>query len=150
MDIILEEDEAFVAKFRAQAEEVILENILRDEAGEGILVLENFEETIKRADEISEAAILKESQTLAAKSASGVLGSLRVLPRAIKSLNWLELGLALGTIIIVFGFKRVTTKVPSTLVALISMTIIAVGFDLNYQSIEDNTFGYSCSAVANV
>lgn len=130
------EDEAFVAKFRAQAEEVILENILRDEAGEGILVLENFEETIKRADEISEAAILKESQTLAAKSASGVLGSLRVLPRAIKSLNWLELGLTLGTIIIVFGFKRVTTKVPSTLVALISMTIIAVGFDLNYQSIE--------------
>ncbi len=89
----------FVEKFKPQAEEVILENILKEEAGEGILVLEDFEETIDRADEISPEAILKESQTLAAKNASGALGSLKILPRALANINWLEFVLALGTIV---------------------------------------------------
>jgi SulP family sulfate permease len=59
------EDLEYVDQFKPQAEEIILENILRDEAGEGILVLEDFKETIKRANEISEANILRESKTLA-------------------------------------------------------------------------------------
>lgn len=131
------EDLAFVEKFKPQAEEVILENILKEEAGEGILVLENFQETIDRADEISPEAIFKESQTLAAKNASGALGSLKILPRALGNVNWLEFVLALGTIIIVFGFKRITTKIPSSLVALLVMSIIAVAFNLDYRTIEE-------------
>lgn len=131
------EDMQFVEKFKPQAEEVILENILKDEAGEGILVLEDFKETIKRSNEISQENILKESQTLAAKKASGALGALKVIPRALKNINWLELILALGTIIIVFGFKRITNKVPSSLVALVVMSGIAVGFGLDYRPIEE-------------
>jgi len=131
------EDLMFVDQFKPQAEEVILENILKEEAGEGILVLENFKETIKRSGEISQENILKESQTLAAKRASGALGALSVIPRAIKNINWLELVLALGTIVIVFGFKRITKKIPSTLVALVVMSGIAVGFNLNYRPIEE-------------
>ena len=42
------EDMAFVNSFKPQAEEVILENILKEEAGEDILVLENFKETVFR------------------------------------------------------------------------------------------------------
>ena len=61
------EDVEFVQKFKPQAEEVILENILKEEAGEGILVLENFKETISRAEKISDEDILKESQTLSSK-----------------------------------------------------------------------------------
>lgn len=48
------EDLDYVNTFKPQAEEIILENILKDEAGEGILVLEDFKETIKRANKISE------------------------------------------------------------------------------------------------
>jgi SulP family sulfate permease len=131
------EDKAFVERFKPQAEEVLLQDILKEEAGEGILVIENFEETIKRADEITEQAILKESQSLAANSASGTIGALRVLPRALKSLNLLELALALATIIIVFGFKRITTKVPSSLVALIVVSTAAVAFNLDYRTIDE-------------
>ena len=47
------EDVEFVNQFKPQAEEVILENILKEEAGEGILVLENFQETITRAGKIT-------------------------------------------------------------------------------------------------
>ena len=131
------EDVEFVSKFKAQAEEVILENILKDEAGEGILVLENFKETISRANKITPEQILNESQTLAAKNASGTIGAIRVFPRAIKNINWLELILALGTIFIIYGFKRITTAIPSTLVALIVMSGIAVGFNLNYRTIQE-------------
>ncbi|XMO88091.1 SulP family inorganic anion transporter [Algibacter sp. AS12] len=131
------EDIEFVNTFKPQAEEVILENILKEEAGEGILVLENFKETINRANEISQEAILKESQTLAAKEASGALGAVKAIPKALQNINWLELILALGTIFIIYGFKRITKAVPSTLVALIVMSGIAVGFGLNYRPIEE-------------
>ncbi len=131
------DDTVFVEQFKPQAEELILENILKEEAGEGILVLENFKETINRASKISQADISKESQTLAAKEASGALGALKVIPRALQNINWLELLLALGTILIIYGFKRITTAVPSTLVALIVMSGIAVGFGLNYIPIEE-------------
>ena len=73
---------------------------------------------------------------MAGKDASGVVGAFKVLPRAIKNINWLELILALGTIFIIYGFKRITKAVPSTLVALVVMTAIAMGFSLNYQPIE--------------
>lgn len=130
------EDIAFVEEFKPQAEEVILENILKEEAGEGILVLEDFEETISRAGKITESDIEEESKALAGKEASGVLGAIKILPRAIKNIKWLELILALGTIVIIYGFKKITTAVPSTLVALVVMTGIAYGFDLDYKKIQ--------------
>jgi len=77
------EDEAYVNQFMPEAEEKILENILQEEAGEGILVLEDFTETIKRAEKITDADMAKEAATLAAKEASGVMGTFKVLPRAL-------------------------------------------------------------------
>jgi sulfate permease, SulP family len=130
------EDKAFVETFKTHAEEIILENILKEEEGEGVLVLEDFKETISRAENTTKEEVLKESQTLAGKEASGVMGAIRVFPRAIKHINWLELALALGTIIIIYGFKKITTAVPSTLVALLVMSGIAYGFNLNYRPIE--------------
>lgn len=130
------EDEEYVAGYMAVAEEKILENILKEEAGEGILVLEDFEETIRRAGKITQADMEKEAKTLAAKDASGVLGTIKVLPRALTSIQWLELILALTTIIIIYGFKRITKAVPSTLVALILVSGVAYGFGLDYRPIE--------------
>ena len=136
------EDIAYVDQFKPQAEEIILENILREEAGEGILVLENFEETIKRAGAITPAMIAKEAQTLAGSDASGVIGAVKSMRRAFTNIIWLEFILALFTIIIIFGFKKITTAFPSTLVALIVMSGIAIGFDLPYRSIEAIPSGF--------
>ncbi|SDL64356.1 SulP family inorganic anion transporter [Kriegella aquimaris] len=130
------EDVEFVEQFKPHAEEIILDNILKEEAGEGILVLENFEETIKRAKGITEDDMLKEAKTLASSEASGVIGAFKVLPRALQNINWLELILALSTIFIIYGFKRITTKVPSALVALVVVSGVAYGFGLNYRPIE--------------
>jgi len=136
------EDTDFVEKFKPQAEELILENILKEEAGEGILVLEDFKETIDRAQHITPAEILKESQTLASTEAQGVLGAIRVFPKAVKNIIWLELLLALGTIFIIYGFKRITKVVPSTLVALLVMSGVAYGFKLDYRPIEEIPLGF--------
>ena len=133
------EDVEYVNKFKPQAEEVILEGILRDEQNKGILVLEDFKETIERAKQISQEDILEKSETLAKNNASGVVGALKVLPRALRNINWLELMLALGTIFIIYGFKRITKAVPSTLVALVVMSGIAYVFKLQYQPIEEIT-----------
>jgi len=130
------EDLEYVNQFKPQAEEIILQNILKDEAGEGILVLEDFKETINRANKITEADILRESKTLAAKEASGTIGAIKVMPRALNNINWLELLLSLGTIIIIYGFKRITKAVPSTLVALVVMSSLAIAFGLDYKPIE--------------
>ncbi len=130
------EDVAYVEQFKPQAEEVLLDKILKDEAGEGILVLEDFKETITRAEKITEDDITLESQTLAGSDASGIIGTLKVLPRAIKKIDWLELMIALGTIFIIYGFKRITKVVPSTLVALLVMSILAIGLDWDYRSIQ--------------
>ncbi len=130
------EDAAYYNKFKPLAEEILLEKILKDEVGEGVLVLENFKETITRSHQISKEDILKESQTLAGKESGGVLGAIKTLPRAFKNISWLELCLALSTIIIIYGFKKITTAIPSTLIALVVVSGVAYGFNLNYKPIE--------------
>ena len=130
------EDRAYVNQYKQQAESSILQNILQDEANEKILVLEDYKQTIQKAETITEDDIAKESKSLAAKDASGVLGSFKILPRALQHINWLEVALTCGTIFIVYGFKRITTKIPSALVALVVMSLIAYLFKLPYISID--------------
>jgi SulP family sulfate permease len=130
------EDSEFVQQFQPKAEGVVLQNILKDQAGEDVLALEDFKETANLGQNISVEEIEKEAKTLAGKEASGVLGALKVMPRALKSINWLELMLALATIAIIYGFKRITKKVPSTLVALFVVSGAAIAFGLNYRPIQ--------------
>ncbi len=130
------EDKQFVEQFAPQAKALILETLLEEETGDGLFVVDNLKQAAQRFPNITEQAIYTESKTLASKSSSGTLGTLKILPRALKNMNWLELILALGTICIIYGFKKLTKAVPSTLVALVFMSAIAYGLNLNYIPIE--------------
>ena len=139
------EDAEFVKQFESQVEEVVLNRYLKDSKSkktDKILTLQDYKNATAEGESIVQADIVKESKTLAGIEASGVLGTFKVLPRALKNLNWLELILALGTIFIIYGFKRITTVVPSTLVALMVMTGISVGFNLDYKPIEEIPSGF--------
>jgi len=136
MGYYAQDDSELIASFKPQAEEILLDQILQDEADEGILVLEDFRETIRRAETITEEDILIESTALAKSSASGVMGSLKTLPRAMTRIDLVELGLAFATIFIIYGFKRVTTAVPSTLVALVVVSGAAYAVGMDYRPIE--------------
>jgi SulP family sulfate permease len=136
------EDAEYVGHFIPEAEEVILEHILQDEAAEEILVLEDFEETVRRAEGITHDDIMKEAETLAANNASGVIGSLRMVGRALNNINYVDLILGLLTIFIIYGFKRITKVVPSTLVSLLVLTLVAFFFIPDYRTIGEIPFGF--------
>lgn len=138
----VDNDQERIQSFKPQAEELIIENILRDEAEEGLLVLEDFKETIFRAEKITEEEILNEATILANKENSGVIGAIKSLPRAFRGIKYLELILALSTIIIIYGFKKITTKVPSTLVALLIVSGAAILLDVDYRRIEEIPEGF--------
>ena len=131
------EDAQFVSQFQSEAEEFVINKMIKEEVADGTLMIKHLESTISKQSDITSDLILKESKTIAGAKSSGVLGALKVLPRALQQINWLELILALCTIIIIFGFKKITTKVPSTLVALIVMSGVAFGFGLDYRPIEE-------------
>ncbi|MGB0950298.1 MAG: SulP family inorganic anion transporter, partial [Marinirhabdus sp.] len=131
-----QDDKGYINEFKPLAEEMLLDKILKEEAGEGILVLEDFKETVSRAERIQENDIMMEAATLAKSASSGVLGSIKTLPRAITNIKWLEFILAVATILIIFGFKKITTTVPSTLVALLVVSGAAYFFKLDYRPIE--------------
>lgn len=128
-------DEALVQERLPHAEEVLLEGILQEEEREGILngvlSLEQLEETTRRAQDISQEDIQREAQRQAGRQASGTVGTIKYITRPFSTpngINWYNLILALGTIIIIYTFKRITTIIPSSLAALIIMTLVAFFF----------------------
>ncbi|WP_299675000.1 SulP family inorganic anion transporter [uncultured Dokdonia sp.] len=136
------EDTTYVDTFKPQAKEVILDNILKEEKGEDILAIADFEDAIKTAKNITPDQVNTEAQSLAASNASGVVGAVKLMPKALKNIDFLELILALATILIIYGFKRITKAVPSTLVALIVVSGIAYFAKLEYRSIQEIPFGF--------
>lgn len=136
------DDIEFINEFKPEAEEVLLDKILKDEAGEGILVLEDFRETITRAEKITEAEIMTEATVLAKNESSGALGAVKTLPRALNNISWLEFILASLTIFIIYGFKYITKKIPSTLVALLVVSLGAYFLKMDYRPIAQIPSGF--------
>ncbi|MDG2425417.1 MAG: SulP family inorganic anion transporter [Flavobacteriales bacterium] len=86
--------------------------------------------------------VVLEAQGIIQSESKGVIGAIRFIPGALMSINWIELILALSTIIIIYGFKRITTVVPSTLVALIAVTLVAYFGDFIYRPITAIATGF--------
>ncbi len=125
-------DTALVAQQLPHAEEQILEKILQKEESEGVLsgVMNRADlaETTRRAELVTQEEIQEEAERLAAREAGGTVGTITYLTRPFTvpgGINWINLGLTLLTIIIIYGFKRITTALPSSLVALLLVTPLA-------------------------
>jgi len=138
----VQKDTDYVNSFVPEAEAILLEKILEEESQEGILVLEDFHETINRASQIEAKDIREEAQFLATKNSSGVVGTFRVISRLWHQINWTELLLTLLTVFIIYGYKRINKTVPSTLVALVLVTAGAIFFKVDYLPIEQIPQGF--------
>ena len=136
------EDANLINEFKPKAEAIILERILEEEAAEDILVLEDFRETVSRAEKITEDDIMREASGLARNAGAGVMGSLNMFPRALKHVNYIDLIIGLLTIFIIYGFKRITTAVPSTLVALLAVSIGTYFSGIDYRTIGTIPSGF--------
>ncbi|MGB5244817.1 MAG: SulP family inorganic anion transporter [Lutimonas sp.] len=142
MGYYAENDQELISNMKPLAEEKLLRKILVDESKEGILVLQDFRETINRAEKIQAEDINKEAISLAKGSTSGVIGSVKSLPNALGTINWLEVILAVSTIFIIYGFKKITSVIPSTLVALLIVSGVSIGFNLDYVPIQKIPSGF--------
>ncbi|UZO81696.1 SulP family inorganic anion transporter [Aquimarina sp. ERC-38] len=136
------EDTELINNYLPQGEERILNRTIKEENIDNIFVVEDLRKTLSQTENINPDEILKEAKSVAAAKTSGVLGTLKILPRSIQYINWLELILCLATILIIYGFKRVTTAIPSTLVALILVSGVAYFMNLEYRPIQEIPGGF--------
>ena len=124
------------------AEHILLDKILSVEEEKGLLVLEEFHETIQQADLVTPQAIQDEAKGLAGRQSKGVIGSLKFTPHALKNIHPTEITLCLNTILIIYLFPRITRLVPSALVAVIGVSAAAVMMDIEYTPITPIQAGF--------
>ena len=65
-----------------------------------------------------------------------------VLPRIFQNIQWIELILTLLTVFIIYGFKQISKGVPSTLVALVLVSLGAVTLGVDYVPIQQIPKGF--------
>jgi SulP family sulfate permease len=129
-----QEDTQLVDSRMVHAEEQILEGIIREEEQKGILKGVMDGSVIAATDSafasVTTLEIREEAKRQAKRQASGTVGTIKNILRPFQTngINWLNFLLAIGTIIVIYGFKRITKAVPSSLVALIIFTIVAFFF----------------------
>ncbi|MEZ4986575.1 MAG: SulP family inorganic anion transporter [Saprospiraceae bacterium] len=128
-------DEALIQQQLPHAEEQILEKIIKEEEAlgmlSGVMSIEDLEETVKRAQRVSAEEIREVASSQAKSITGGTVGTIRHLTRPFQipgGVNGYNLLLALGTIVIVYGFKYITKAIPSSLAALVLMTLTAYFF----------------------
>ena len=116
------EDSALISSYTEQAKDVIYNRILSQNGEEATLSLTDYQNVVAGAAAISSEEITKEATNLVAKNSSGVIGSIKTFSRAFKNIDKTGLIIGLLTIIIIYGFKRITKTIPSTLAALLLTT----------------------------
>src|SRR5690606_31277469 len=92
------EDQGHVDAFKPEAEQRVLDRIIHTQVEEGLPVLGNFDRTISEVERLPPEDIEKEAIAMAEGEASGVIGTIKALPRAMGQVDWLEVILALSTI----------------------------------------------------
>lgn len=129
------EDTVLVEKQLPRAEQQIVEGVIREEEQDGvfkgIMNAEVIDETSRRMETVSEGEIRERAESLVARQAKSTVGTLQLLTRPFRipnGIDWLNFALAIGTIVVIYGFKRITKAVPSSLVALILFTLVAYFF----------------------
>jgi SulP family sulfate permease len=89
------EDSKFVNNFEPNVKEVVFNRYINDAKEKSdILNISDYKKGVLELENLSEDMLSEEAKTLVAKEASGVLGAIKVMPQALKNINWLELLLA--------------------------------------------------------
>lgn len=128
------QDTELVQSRMIHAEEQILESIIREEEQKGMLkgVMDGSVITATAAafEQVSTEQVITEARKQAKRQASGTVGTIKNILRPFQTngINWLNFLLAAGTVIVIYGFKRITTAVPSSLVALVIFTLASYFF----------------------
>ena len=116
------EDEDVIESFKPQAQELIFEKFLRSEADHDVLVLQDIRETLFQAQFVTLSDIRTEAKLLAKNDSKGVTGAIMYYGKAFSMINWIDLSLALLSILIIYIFKKFPIGIPGALIALVLCT----------------------------
>lgn len=129
------DDAALVQERLPRAEEQILEGIIREQeqAGtyKGVMDGSVITATNARFQQVTNDEISDKARSLVSRQSKKVVGTFQLITRPFTTnngINWFNLLLGLGTVIVIYGFKRITKAVPSSLVALVLFTLVAFFF----------------------
>ncbi len=126
-------------KYKPYAEEILLDKILKEKAAKGILVLEDYQETVVQGQKFTSEDIDNETKSIIASKTKGVNGSLLYAKNAIKNINFTEFILTLLTIGLIYLFKRYLPKIPAQILALVVVSLSVYLFHVDAVLIQDRS-----------
>ncbi|MFC5408514.1 SulP family inorganic anion transporter [Larkinella bovis] len=154
-------DTALIEKNIPKAEANLISKIFQKDENRAISLstLDSLETRLLLAKEITQEDVLQEAVAISKSQVKSPLGALQNIGRAIKQFNVLEFLIVVSTIVVIYGFqkliaiiptrnsiigglKKITSSIPSTLVALILVSAVAVALGLKLRSIEQIPQGF--------
>jgi SulP family sulfate permease len=159
---VASEDPVMIQKNRVKAESKIMSSIFQEvKSGQAISLqdLDQVEQKIRNVKNITEAEIIKEAKAISATQVKSPMGIIKNIDKGIKNINWLEFAIVVSTVIVIYGFKwvigflpskipffnglkKISSSIPSTLVALVLVTSVAVLLKLDLKTIENIPLGF--------
>ncbi len=121
-----------------------------------ISVIESKLVEIKKISQNDVEAEAKTVSTMQVKTPTGIIKN---IDRGIKNINWLEFGFVVSTVIVIYGFKyvirwlpsrirffdglkKIASSIPTTLIALVLMSGVAMYFEFDLLKIQQIPEGF--------
>ena len=163
MGYVASEDKHLVEKNTIVAESNLMakqfQSLLKENKDVGLDNVAAIESKIEEIKKISHDEIEAEAKTVSKMQVKTPAGIIKNIDRGLKNINWLEFVFVVSTVIVIYGFKYVikllpsrikffaglksiASSIPTTLIALVLMSAIAIYFDLKLLKIQSIPQGF--------
>ncbi len=159
---VAQNDMNLIEENRYIAEANIISKIFAEgNNGDAITIkdLSDVETKLQIAKRVSEEEIIAEAQNISRNQVKSPMGIIKNIHRGIQNFKWLEFLFVISTIIVIYGFqriikvipsklpfvnglKRIASSIPSTLIALVLVSGIAIAFSLDLYTIDKIPQGF--------
>ena len=162
MGYVANNDKELVEKNRVVAESNLMakqfQSIIKDK-NFGIDDIAVLEKKINEVKKISNDEIIAEAETVSKMQVKTPAGIIKNIDRGLKNINWLEFVFVVSTVIVIYGFKyvlkwlpssikffdglkKIASSIPTTLIALVVMSAIAIYGEFDLLKIQEIPIGF--------
>ena len=162
MGYVANNDQELVEKNRVVAESNLMakqfQSIIKDK-NFGIDDIAVLEKKINEVKKISNDEIIAEAETVSKMQVKTPAGIIKNIDRGLKNINWLEFVFVVSTVIVIYGFKyvlkwlpssikffdglkKIASSIPTTLIALVVMSAIAIYGEFDLLKIQEIPIGF--------
>ena len=163
MGYVASDDTELVNKNKIVAESNIMakhfEAMLNEKGNVTMQDIPKIESKMQEIKNISKEEIIEEAKTVSKMQVKTPTGIIKNIDRGVKNFNWLEFVFVVSTVLVIYGFKYVlkllptrikffvgiksiASSIPSTLIALVIMSGIAIYFNIDLLKIQSIPSGF--------